>query len=132
MPNHRLALRLRRRERAGAVLPLAPGGLQYTDELPGDGPLEVQVYAGADGAFLLVEDDGETTDYATDATGKATRETHFEWDDAARTLSWAVAAGGYDGERVFVSVVVTLFDGATGETSSSDAEKLGDGGSVSF
>ena len=47
--------------RPGAIVPLAPV-IQYTDALPG-GPLEVQVYAGADGSFMLIEDDGETTAY---------------------------------------------------------------------
>lgn len=44
--------------RAGTVLPLAPV-VQYTDALPG-GPLDVQVYAGADGYFDFFEDDGNT------------------------------------------------------------------------
>ncbi|OLQ11145.1 Neutral alpha-glucosidase C [Symbiodinium microadriaticum] len=40
--------------RLGTVIPLAPQ-VQSTDDLPG-GPLEVQVYAGADGNFTLVEE----------------------------------------------------------------------------
>ena len=56
--------------KAGGIVALAPL-VQYTDALPGDGPLELHVYAGADGAFTLVEDDGETYGYRTDpATAK--------------------------------------------------------------
>merc|ERR1712224_184841 len=47
--------------RAGAVIPIAPP-IQWTGQLPG-GALEVQVYAGQDGKFVLTEDDGETTAY---------------------------------------------------------------------
>merc|ERR1712032_803688 len=74
--------------RCGAVIPLAPV-VQYTDALPG-GPLEVQVYAGADGSFKLVEDDGETTSY--ERLGYV-RETEFSWSDGLRTLSWSSRQG---------------------------------------
>eukprot|EP00913_Durusdinium_trenchii_P033688 g31536.t1 len=43
--------------RLGTVLTLAPATLASSQSLPG-GPLEVQVYAGADGHFTLIEDDG--------------------------------------------------------------------------
>jgi alpha-glucosidase/alpha-D-xyloside xylohydrolase len=47
--------------RAGAILPLGPVK-QYTSE-PVDAPLELHIYPGADGAFTLYDDDGETFDY---------------------------------------------------------------------
>merc|ERR1712100_519742 len=42
---------------SGSILPLAPYGLQSTTELPG-GPVEVQIYAGDDVSFDLIDDDG--------------------------------------------------------------------------
>jgi alpha-glucosidase (family GH31 glycosyl hydrolase) len=47
--------------RAGAILPLGPVK-QYTGEKV-DGPLTVTIYPGADGSFLLYEDDGKSFDY---------------------------------------------------------------------
>ena len=47
------------------------------------------MYAGADGAFEMVEDDGESLAYAADPAG-ATRTTTWRWDDADRTLEWSV------------------------------------------
>jgi len=85
--------------RAGTVLPLAPV-VQFTDALPG-GPLEVQVYAGANGSFSLVEDDGETYAYQSGEV----RVTSFAWDDARGTLSWA-AEGSAPGS--FTELSVTL------------------------
>lgn len=70
--------------RAGAVVPLAPAGMQYTGALPG-APLEVQVYAGADGYFDMVEDDGETTAYESGDV----HVTRFRWDDASCTFGWS-------------------------------------------
>src|SRR5208282_4869904 len=50
--------------RAGAILPLDPVR-QYTGE-PVDQPTEIQVYPGADGGFLLYEDDGRSFNYRHD------------------------------------------------------------------
>eukprot|EP00662_Eupelagonemidae_sp_cell21_P043000 gene43000-48729_t len=58
---------------AGAVVPLAP---------------VVQVYAGADGGFVLTEDDGETTGYQSGAA----RRTTFTWSDATRSLKWSTTS----------------------------------------
>ena len=78
--------------------------IQHTDDLPG-GPLDLQIYPGANGTFTLAEDDGETTAY------KAGQERHvtFLWDDAVRTLSWKVE-GPYRGKDIFKEMKVTVFD----------------------
>mmetsp|Transcript_25574 Transcript_25574/g.79777 ORF Transcript_25574/g.79777 Transcript_25574/m.79777 type:complete len:222 (+) Transcript_25574:1010-1675(+) len=107
--------------RAGTVLPLAPV-VQHTDALPG-GPLEVQVYSGADGAFDLVEDDGETLGYEEGEV----RYTHLRWDDAQRTLSWKVQGTPFVNRRqVFRELFVRVFHGRSGcvtsETSPMAAE----------
>merc|ERR1712242_246952 len=89
--------------RAGAVVPLGPV-IMHTDAQPG-GPLEVQVYEGADGSFDLVEDDGETIAYEAGQT----RTTHFVWKNSARRLSWNMQ--GFllsPGSRAFAELFATL------------------------
>lgn len=90
--------------RPGAIIALAPV-VQSTDLLPG-GPLEVQIYGGADGSFKLVEDDGESIDYEV---GRV-RETTLRWYDAACTLSWR--ARGAATNQSFKELQVVLFDHA--------------------
>eukprot|EP00747_Dinoflagellata_sp_TGD_P024811 gnl/TRDRNA2_/TRDRNA2_130813_c1_seq1.p1 gnl/TRDRNA2_/TRDRNA2_130813_c1~~gnl/TRDRNA2_/TRDRNA2_130813_c1_seq1.p1 ORF type:complete len:641 (+),score=67.07 gnl/TRDRNA2_/TRDRNA2_130813_c1_seq1:251-1924(+) len=111
--------------RRGAVVPLAPEGLQHTDALPG-GPLEVQVYSGESGSFELVEDDGETMAY--ESPGSAVRRTLLNWDDAARKLSWSVS--GTPGAQAFTRLSVVLFS-PTG-VRRSGVRQLNTHGSISF
>ncbi|HEV2314049.1 MAG TPA: TIM-barrel domain-containing protein [Candidatus Acidoferrales bacterium] len=73
--------------RAGAVLPLGPVK-QYTSEQV-DGPLSVTVYPGADGSFLLYEDDGKSFNYRKgDWMG-----IKMAWNDSRRVLSLHLAEG---------------------------------------
>ena len=116
-------------ERPGRALgqrPLAPAGLQYTDQLPG-GALQLHIYGGADGTFTLVEDDGETEAYR----GKSsTRDTAFLWDNDASTLTWTVT-GDFMDSHTFLQLEATLFvKGADPKVS--PVTKLQEGGSVSF
>ena len=107
---------------AGAIVTLAPK-VMYTDALPG-GPLQVQVYGGADGHFTMVEDDGESTAY----TDGKTRATSFSWIDGSRTLSWTVS-DGVSSPSMFTEVFVTLFDRTSG-THHSSTTTLGQSGSI--
>jgi alpha-glucosidase (family GH31 glycosyl hydrolase) len=73
--------------RAGTILPLGPVK-QYTGEVV-DGPLTLQIYPGADGQFMVYEDDGISFAYRTgDWMGLDLR-----WDDKAKRLSIALAPG---------------------------------------
>jgi alpha-glucosidase/alpha-D-xyloside xylohydrolase len=73
--------------RAGAILPMGPVK-QYTGEKV-DAPLELTVHPGADGAFLLYEDDGSSFEHRKgEWTG-----IQMQWNDARRTLSLRLAAG---------------------------------------
>jgi alpha-glucosidase/alpha-D-xyloside xylohydrolase len=73
--------------RAGAILPLGPVK-QYTSE-PVDAPLELRIYPGADGAFTLYDDDGETFDYERgDWMGMDMR-----WTDRNRRLALSLTRG---------------------------------------
>lgn len=118
--------------KAGTVLPLGPV-VQHSGALPG-GPLEVQVFAGADGSFDLVEDDGESVSYEH-GTVKVTT---LSWKDSDRTLSWA-ASGSLDapGSSAFTELFVTYFgkDGSVRKTSSVPLTvqgKISIGSTVSF
>src|SRR4051812_34912116 len=73
--------------RAGAVLPLGPIK-QYTAEKM-DEPLTIWVHPGADGAFSLYEDDGNTFDYRN---GEFMR-VDMIWRDSRRELSIRLARG---------------------------------------
>jgi len=108
--------------RSGGVFALAPP-VEFSDALPG-GPLGVAVYAGADGSFTLVEDDGETRAYA--AGGFSTLA--LAWDDAAECLSWVPGgAAGAAGARAFVELQVTAFF-ESGVTKTAPAQAIGAGG----
>eukprot|EP00047_Mylnosiga_fluctuans_P009080 m.261535 g.261535 ORF g.261535 m.261535 type:complete len:602 (+) comp24727_c0_seq1:570-2375(+) len=112
--------------RPGAILTLQKAIVQYSDAI--GGRLEVQVYAGRDGAFDMVEDDGTTTDYLSGGA----RTTHWKWDDAGKTLTWAVDQGSYPGgPNDYVSVQAVLFTPA-GQPQLSDVVQISTGGSIKF
>ncbi len=73
--------------RAGAVIPSGPVKQYVGDPVPG--PIELTVYPGADGAFFLYDDDGETFDYRRgDWMGVRLR-----WSDRERRLQMSLAPG---------------------------------------
>jgi alpha-glucosidase/alpha-D-xyloside xylohydrolase len=74
--------------RAGALLPLGPVK-QYTDEEKVDQPLSISIYPGADGSFLLYEDDGKSFNYRKGEWMGI----EMKWTDARRTLSLHLASG---------------------------------------
>jgi alpha-glucosidase/alpha-D-xyloside xylohydrolase len=73
--------------RAGAILPLGPLK-QYVDE-PSDEPLAIQIHPGADGSFLLYEDDGRSFDYRKGAWMGI----QMAWTDRRRVLTLRLAPG---------------------------------------
>jgi len=73
--------------RAGAIFPLGPIK-QYTGEKV-DEPISVTVYPGADGSFLLYEDDGRSFNYRKGEWMGV----QMAWNDSARTLSLHLAPG---------------------------------------
>lgn len=90
--------------RAGSIVPVGPE-LQYTAEKPAD-PITLYVYAGADGAFTLYEDDGVSYGYERGESARIP----MRWDDAARTLTLGARDGTFPGmlaERTFEVVLVT-------------------------
>ncbi len=77
--------------RAGSILPFGPE-VQYSSEKPWN-ELEIRVYPGADGEFILYEDEGDNYNYEK---GKFTEIT-FSWDDASRSLSISPRKGSFKG-----------------------------------
>ena len=73
--------------RAGAIIPMGPVK-QYTDEKV-EGPLDLYIHPGADGAFSLYEDDGKTFDFRRGAFARI----NFTWDDRVRKLGIRLAKG---------------------------------------
>ncbi len=67
--------------RAGAIVPMGPVK-QYTTEKV-DGPLTVTVYPGADGHFVLYDDDGVSFDYEKGQRNKV----DLSWNDIERRLT---------------------------------------------
>ena len=77
--------------RAGSILPLGPE-MQYVGEKAWDN-LEVRVYPGADGTFVLYEDEGDSYHYEQGVYSTVT----FKWNDKNRTLTIGNRQGSYPG-----------------------------------
>jgi alpha-D-xyloside xylohydrolase len=89
--------------RAGSILPLGPDE-EYATQKPAD-PIELRIYAGADGSFSLYEDENDNYDYEKGVHATIS----FQWDDAQRTLTIGERAGKFPGmleTRAFHVVVV--------------------------
>lgn len=79
--------------RAGAVLPRTGEGAMASTRDWDHGRLAVHVYAGADGRFDVVEDDGQTEAF----TAGAVRHTAVAYDDGAGVVGISAAAGTFAG-----------------------------------
>jgi alpha-D-xyloside xylohydrolase len=95
--------------RAGSILPLGPE-MEWSTEEPED-PIELRVYPGADGDFILYEDENDGYNYEKGVY--ATIPLH--WDDAHHTLTIGDRKGEFPGmlqSRTFKVVVVGEGHGA--------------------
>jgi alpha-D-xyloside xylohydrolase len=106
--------------RAGSILPLGPE-IEYADEKP-DGPIELRVYAGADGDFNLYEDSGDGYKYQKGAHSVIP----IHWDDAKQTLTIGAREGSYPGMPAGHTFHIVLVgpDRGVGEAVSSGSEKI--------
>ncbi len=77
--------------KAGSILPLTEG-LQYADEKNGL-PLELQVFPGADGTFVLYEDEGNNYNYENGAYSTI----ELKWKDTVKNLSIGKRQGSFAG-----------------------------------
>jgi len=89
--------------KAGSIVPMG-SFLQYATEKPAD-VIELRIYPGADGKFVIYEDENDTYNY--EKGQYATIE--FEWNDKAKTLTVGDRKGNFKGmlnERKFNVVLV--------------------------
>ncbi len=95
--------------RAGSIVPMGPI-MNYSTEKPAD-PIELRVYPGASGSFVLYEDENDNYDYEKGAYAT----TAFTWDDASKTLHIGAVQGAFPGmlaSRTFNVVFVSNNHGA--------------------
>lgn len=92
--------------KAGAILPLGPE-IEYAGEKP-DEPIELRIYRGANGSFVLYEDQGDT--YAYEHGSYAT--IPIRWDESSHTLTIGARMGGFPGMPIDTSFdIVWVGDG---------------------
>ena len=93
--------------RAGSILPLG-SEMQYVGEKAWDN-LEVRVYPGADGTFVLYEDEGDSYHYEQGVYSTVT----FKWNDKNRTLTIGSRQGSYPGMLANRQFTIVWPDGTT-------------------
>ncbi len=101
--------------RAGAMLPMGPEE-EWTGEHP-DGPVELRVYAGADGRFTLYADEGDNYNYEQ---GRFTT-IPLRWSEADGTVTIGARTGEFAGmarEMTFHVVLVGAGHGVGGAVES--------------
>ena len=91
--------------RAGSILPLGPE-MQYVGEKDWDN-LELRVYPGADGSFLLYEDEGDSYNYEKGVYSVI----QFSWNDKSRMLTIGTRQGAYPGMLQNRQFTIVLPDG---------------------
>ena len=91
--------------KAGSIIPVGPQ-VQYATEKPWD-HLELKVYAGANGNFILYEDEFDNYNYEK---GVYT-EIPISWNNTSRKLTIGARKGAYEGMLKNCKFTVTLQDG---------------------
>jgi alpha-D-xyloside xylohydrolase len=90
--------------KAGSIIPFGPQ-VQYATEKKWDN-LEVRIYPGANGSFVLYEDENDNYNYEKGAYSTIT----FNWDEKKKTLSISDRKGSFSGminNRVFNVTLVS-------------------------
>lgn len=114
--------------RAGSIIPMGPEE-EYASQKPAD-PIELRVYPGADGDFILYEDEGDNYNYEKGAY--ATIRIH--WNDANHSLVIGARKGSFSGmlgDRTFHVIVVRKDHGTGVESATPDAVLQYNGGELS-
>ncbi len=89
--------------KAGSIIPWGPD-VQYAEEKKWD-KLEIRIYPGADGEFLLYEDENDNYNYEKGKYSSIS----FKWNDKAKKLTIGERKGEFDGmisNREFKIVIV--------------------------
>jgi alpha-D-xyloside xylohydrolase len=90
--------------KAGSIIPVGPS-VQFAEEKKWDN-LEIRVYPGANGKFVLYEDENDNYNYEKGVYSTVT----FTWDDAKKSFTISDRTGAFPGmlnERKFNMVIVT-------------------------
>lgn len=91
--------------KAGSIIPFGPA-VQYSNEQAWDN-LEIRVYPGADGTFILYEDEGDNYNYEKGQFSEIT----FKWDEAHGKLTISDRKGSYKGMLKSRKFRILLVDG---------------------
>jgi alpha-D-xyloside xylohydrolase len=102
--------------RAGSILPLGPE-MQYVGEKAWEN-LEIRVYPGANGSFVLYEDEGDNYNYEKGVYSTIT----FSWNDKARKLTIGARKGEFPGMLKSRQFTIVLPDGRQQQVSYNGAE----------
>jgi len=106
--------------KAGSILPFGPE-VQYATEKKWD-DLEIRIYPGADGKFVLYEDENDNYNYEKGVYSTI----DFNWNDRKKTLTIGERKGSFPGmlaERKF-NIVVVKKAKAIGANSSETPDKV--------
>ena len=106
--------------KAGAIFPIGPA-VQYAEEKKWDN-LEIRIYPGANGKFVLYEDENDNYNYEKGVYSTIS----FNWDDKKKLLSINDRIGSFPGmlnERKFNLVLVGINKGV-GENEVSQPDKV--------
>lgn len=111
--------------RAGSIVPLGPE-IEYADQKPAD-PIELRIYAGADGEFELYQDNGDGYGYENGAQSLIP----IYWDDAEKKVIIGGRVGSFTGmpEELKFRIVLVRSNHGVGESicPDADAEVIYDG-----
>ena len=105
--------------KAGSILPIGPN-VQYAEEKKWDN-LEIRIYPGADGKFVLYEDENDNYNYEKGIYSTIS----FNWDDKKKTLTVGDRKGSFPGmlnNRKFSIVIVSAGKGG-GENIAAQPDK---------
>jgi len=94
--------------RAGSILPLGPE-IEYADEKPA-GPIELRIYTGTDGEFVLYQDAGDGYDYEHSVHSVIP----MHWSESNRTLTIDQRQGEYPGMPASMEMKVVLVSAGHG------------------
>ncbi len=90
--------------RSGSIIPMGPD-IQFTAEQP-DAAMELWVYPGQDGSFMLYEDEGDNYNYEKGAFAAI----RIRWEEQKRRLILDERVGAYPGMPETIEFEVTLID----------------------
>lgn len=94
--------------KAGSIVPMGPL-LQYATEKPAD-PLEIRIYPGADGDFVLYEDENDNYNYEKGIFSTIA----FHWSDTKRQLTIAKRKGSFPGMLAKRNFQITIIGKSKG------------------